>query len=174
MKAFESSFGYLQSIWSGESKQATKIPKMGFSYVLYGELAIGLRPVGRPTLRYKDFCKRDLKLTYINTGSWELLAEDRSGWRQAVQEGSQERRGKEKQTDGREKNGEETETGSQPSDPIHLQQLWQRLSCQDWAPEPLQPLLSTSLRTNQGAHHCLSRQMDALLLLQVKKNSLQT
>ena len=71
---------------------------------------------------------------------------------------SQKRRGEEKQTDGRETNEEETETGFQPSDPIHLHQLWQRLSCQDWTPEPLQPLLSTSLRTNQGAYHCLSRQ----------------
>ena len=78
---------------------------------------------------------------------------------------SQKRRGEEKQTDGREKNEEETETGVQPSDPIHLQQLWQRLSCQDWTPEPLQPLLSTSLRTNQGAYHCLSKQTVAYYLL---------
>ena len=113
-------------------------------------------PVSRPALRFKDVCKRDLKLTDINTGSWESLAEDRSGWRQAVQAGV--RRGEEKQTDGREKNEEETETGFRPSDPIHLQQLWQRLSCQDWTPEPLQPLLSTSLKTNQGAYHCFSRQ----------------
>ena len=127
--------------------------------ILFGELAMGRRPVGRPALRFKDVCKRDLKLTDINTGSWESLAEDRSSWRQAVQAGV--RRGEEKrnkQTDGREKNEEETEAGFQPSDPIHLQQLWQRLSCQDWTPEPLQPLLSTSLRTNQGAYHCLSRQ----------------
>ena len=62
--------------------------------VLYGELAMGRRPVGRPALRYKDVCKRDLKLTDINTGSWESLAEDRSGWRQAVQAGV--RRGEEK------------------------------------------------------------------------------
>ena len=55
--------------------------------VLYGELALGRRPVGRPALRYKDDCKRDLKLTDINTGSLESLAEDRSGWRQAVQAG---------------------------------------------------------------------------------------
>ena len=39
--------------------------------VLYGELAMGRHPVDRPALRYKDFRKRDLKLTNINTGSWE-------------------------------------------------------------------------------------------------------
>ena len=55
--------------------------------ILFGELAMGRRPVGRPALRFKDVCKRDLKLTDINTGSWESLAVDRSGWRQAVQAG---------------------------------------------------------------------------------------
>ena len=39
-----------------------------------------------------------------------------------------------------------------------------RLSCQDWVAEPLQTLLQTRLRTNQGAYHCLSRQTDAYLL----------
>ena len=29
--------------------------------ILYGELATGSRPTGRPTLRYKDVLKRDLK-----------------------------------------------------------------------------------------------------------------
>ena len=62
--------------------------------ILFGELAMGRRPVGRPALRFKDVCKRDLKLTDINTGSWESLAEDRSGWRQAVQAGV--KRGEEK------------------------------------------------------------------------------
>ena len=95
--------------------------------ILFGELAMGRRPVGRPALRFKDVCKRDLKLTDINS---LRLASSCAGR-------SQKRRGEEKQTDGREKNEEETETGFQPSDPIHLQQLWQRLSCQDWTPEPL-------------------------------------
>ena len=133
--------------------------------VLYGELAMGRRPVGHSTLCYKDVCKRDLKLTDINTGSWESLARGSQRLASSCAGRSQKRRGEEKQTDGREKNEEETETGSQPSDPIHLQHLWQRLSCQDWAPEPLQPLLSTSLRTNQGAYHCLSRQTVAYYML---------
>ena len=62
--------------------------------VLHGELALGRRLPGRPVLRYKDVCKRDLKVTDIDTGSWESLAEDRGRWRQAVQSGV--RRGEEK------------------------------------------------------------------------------
>ena len=62
--------------------------------VLYGEFVLERRPVGRPALRYKDVCKRDLKATDIDTGNWESLAEDRGRWRQAVR--SRVRRGEEK------------------------------------------------------------------------------
>ena len=37
-----------------------RIPK----HILYGELASGRRPSGRPTLRYKDTCTRDLKVLW--------------------------------------------------------------------------------------------------------------
>lgn len=63
--------------------QEGRIPKD----ILYGELATGHRPVGRPQLRFKDVCKRDLKLTGIDIDRWEQLADDRSGWRQAVHKG---------------------------------------------------------------------------------------
>jgi hypothetical protein len=55
--------------------------------MLYGELATGNRPAGRPVLRYKDVCKRDLTTTGIDPLNWEQLAGDRSGWRQAVRGG---------------------------------------------------------------------------------------
>ena len=55
--------------------------------LLCGQLASGCRPVGRPALRYKDVCKRDLKLTDINPDSWEKFADDRDGWRHAVRDG---------------------------------------------------------------------------------------
>ena len=55
--------------------------------VLYGELAPGSRPVGRPILRYKDVCKRDMKSTEINPDLWEAAAADRSNWRRVVQTG---------------------------------------------------------------------------------------
>ena len=55
--------------------------------VLHGELATGHHPAGRPALRFKDVCKRDLKLGDIDPGSWEQIADDRSAWRIAVQKG---------------------------------------------------------------------------------------
>ncbi|KAI8512327.1 hypothetical protein Bbelb_089660 [Branchiostoma belcheri] len=55
--------------------------------VLYGELATGARPAGRPVLRYKDVLKRDMKAGGIDQTSWETVAADRSRWRQAVKTG---------------------------------------------------------------------------------------
>ena len=49
--------------------------------LLYGELATGKRPTGRPQLRFKDVCKRDLQALGINTDSWEVTATDRDVWR---------------------------------------------------------------------------------------------
>ena len=48
--------------------------------VFYGELASGSRPVGRPMLRYKDVCRRDMKSAEINPDLWEAAAADRSNW----------------------------------------------------------------------------------------------
>ena len=55
--------------------------------LLYGELATECCPVVRPTLRFKDVSKRDLKLTGIDTGNWKSLAADRNGWRHAASGG---------------------------------------------------------------------------------------
>ena len=49
--------------------------------ILFGELAEGKRPAGRPQLRFKDICKRYLKSMNIDANSWENLAKDRSAWR---------------------------------------------------------------------------------------------
>ena len=53
---------------------------------LYGELTEGKRRAGRPLLRYKDTCKRDLKLCDIDIDTWEKQANDRPAWRQAVRQ----------------------------------------------------------------------------------------
>ena len=45
--------------------------------LLYRELATGKIPTGRPQLRFKDVCKRDLQALGINTDSWEVTATDR-------------------------------------------------------------------------------------------------
>jgi hypothetical protein len=60
--------------------QDGRIPKD----LLYSELATGSRPTGRPVLRYKDVCKRDLKAGNVNPAVWEVEAADRCRWRQAV------------------------------------------------------------------------------------------
>ena len=49
--------------------------------LLYGELADGKRNIGRPALRFKDACKRDMKTLNIDTTTWEEIADDRSKWR---------------------------------------------------------------------------------------------
>ena len=68
--------------WRGHVSRTEngRIPKN----MLYGELATGATPVGRPTLRFKDVCKRDLKAGNINPAGREAAAADRCRWRLAV------------------------------------------------------------------------------------------
>ena len=49
--------------------------------LLYGELDHGLRPVGRPKLRFKDTCKRDMIEIGLDVENWETRAADRGRWR---------------------------------------------------------------------------------------------
>ena len=62
--------------WIGHVRRMEdgRIPKD----ILYGELAFGKRPRGRPQLRYKDVCKRDMKALEIDPEGWEDIAADRS------------------------------------------------------------------------------------------------
>ena len=57
--------------------QDNRIPKK----LLYGELASGTRPTGRPSLRYKDVCKRDLKAGGFNLPDLGTATSDRKAWR---------------------------------------------------------------------------------------------
>ena len=45
--------------------------------LLRRELEVGSRPVGRPKLRFRDVCKRDMLATGLPTDNWEILAADR-------------------------------------------------------------------------------------------------
>ena len=57
--------------------------------ILYSELATGTRPTGRPALRFKDACKRDLKTCGISTADLEQATSDRTQWRSTVKAGVQ-------------------------------------------------------------------------------------
>ena len=56
--------------------------------VLYGQLTLGNRNVGRPKLRFKDYIKQTMKKYNMNPVSFEACAADRSQWRQAVHNGA--------------------------------------------------------------------------------------
>ena len=62
-----------------------RIPKK----VLYSQLATGSRRLGRPVLRYKDVCKRDIKSCDIDLESWERTVTNRSKWREVVRRGTE-------------------------------------------------------------------------------------
>ena len=73
--------------WLGHVRrmESGRIPKD----LLYGELAVGSRPAGRPRLRFRDVCSRDLKRCNISTSTWENRAENRAAWRLTVRQGTQ-------------------------------------------------------------------------------------
>ena len=70
--------------WLGHVRRMEdgRIPKD----ILYGELALGRRTTGRPHLRYKDVCVREMKAIDIDTMSWEGPATDRTKWRSALKQ----------------------------------------------------------------------------------------
>ena len=51
--------------------------------ILYGELTTGKRP----TLRYKDVCKKDLKACGFNPAELEAETSDRTRWRSKIKDG---------------------------------------------------------------------------------------
>lgn len=51
--------------------------------LLYGELADGSRPIGRPKLRFKDNCKSILKTGNI-LRNWNDTVKDRVKWRSMI------------------------------------------------------------------------------------------
>ena len=57
------------------------------NHPLYGELATGKRPTGRPQLSFNDICTRELKALAINPDTWEALASDRCVGRREMRKG---------------------------------------------------------------------------------------
>ena len=99
--------------------------------LLYGELARGQRNKGRPQLRFKDVCKRDMKAVIMDTDNWEALATNRVKWKQVVSEAV--RKGELSfQTaadDKRKKRKSRTSSLSQPQ-PAHIQPDAPAFQCQ--------------------------------------------
>jgi hypothetical protein len=60
-----------------------RIPKQ----LLYSQLTDGLRPTGRPMLRYRDTIKSHLIKCGIDSNMWEGMASNRPGWRRVVYKG---------------------------------------------------------------------------------------
>ena len=58
--------------------------------LLFGELATGTRPLGRPNLRFKDICKRDLKDCGIEPADLQTASSNRSNWRTICRVGSRQ------------------------------------------------------------------------------------
>ena len=54
--------------------------------IICGELALWMRTTGRPHLRYKDVCIRDMKAADFDTVSWEGIAAGRSKWSSALRQ----------------------------------------------------------------------------------------
>ena len=70
--------------WAGHVQRmdSNRLPKI----LLYGELTSGIRPLGRPKLRYKDQLKSTLAQTNIHR--WEHLAKERMVWRETIRNGT--------------------------------------------------------------------------------------
>ena len=99
----------------------------------YSELVIGTRTAGRPYLRYRDTCRRDMKVAGIDTMTWEAAADDRGHWRSVVKAGM--RRGEETRSENEAvKRGKRKQNSSHPAQPpsltnyLHLPQMRQRMS----------------------------------------------
>jgi hypothetical protein len=71
--------------WSGHVLRMddSRLPKR----LLYGELTVGKRSLGRPKKRYKDTLKEALKNCDITHTTWEQRAQNRPEWRSLVRQG---------------------------------------------------------------------------------------
>lgn len=56
--------------------------------VMLSEISDAKRPIGRPMLRFKDACKRDMLSFGIDPSAWESEAVARTGWRKLLRDGT--------------------------------------------------------------------------------------
>ena len=64
--------------------------------LFFGELVTITRTAGRPYLRYRHMCKRDMKVAGIDTTTRKAAADDRGHWRSVEKTGM--RRGEERRS----------------------------------------------------------------------------
>ena len=117
--------------------------------ILYGELASGRKTKGRPQLRYKDVCKRDMKALDINTNSWEDLATDRMMWRSTLNQHL--KTGEKKPVNaeaGRRARRKERNNSNRP-ETTHMRILWQRLFLPHRSLQPQATLQQSNRLDNQ-------------------------
>ena len=128
--------------------------------VLYGELTSGSRPVGRPMLRYKDVCKRDMKPAVISPGSWEAAAADRSNWRHMVRTGVRRAEARREELWHHKRERKRARAASAPSQPTFYTCSYCNKDCLSRI-----GLYSHSRRCSaaNGAVHCLSRQTETTI-----------
>ena len=127
--------------------------------ILYGELATGTRPTGRPTLRYKDVVKRDLKAGGIAPGGFEAVAADRSAWKHAVQSAvkTSEQRREQQWEEKKVRRRQRAETAPSDDNVFTCSTCNSRdLSFENRALQP-QPALQLNNRLDQGAISIVSR-----------------
>ena len=118
--------------------------------ILYGELATGSRPTGRPSLRYKDVLKRDLncasRLRSTGSGPQRLAIHHLV----SHQDSRAEKRG----AVGRQESSQAPESRGQPiplgRQRLRMQQLQQDLPLEDRSLQP-QPALQLHHRLTMGA-----------------------
>ena len=133
--------------------------------LLFGELASGTRPTGRPALRYKDVCKRDLKAGSFNPLKLETAASDRVGWRTTIRRAAKasEKRRTTRWQKKRARRIERTEPASTPA----RQQMWQVLRLPHWPAQPhnkLQPpdrIRTQNFRDRRSQQQCVAEETDS-------------
>ena len=131
--------------WLGHVKRMDpgRIPKD----LLYGELVEGSRHAGRPKLRFKDVCKRDMKRCNIDSNSWEsilkpILETNCQARCKVCRRGTDHSRlRQEEQTEG-------TGQISPAANSFLLHQMWQRLPLTSWS---AQPFKEVQIGSNYGA-----------------------
>ena len=85
MDGMEAMLMRAQLRWVGHVQRMNdnRMPKQ----IFYSELSSGARSRGGQRKRYKDTPKQTLTMTGIDTETWQELAENRTGWSQAVKKG---------------------------------------------------------------------------------------